>query len=197
MVVACTTRRSCVVRSRARARSIRRSRLPRFRARTTRTRRCSRSTASSRPAWISSSFSEAMPATVHRRCSARGRLACRYVSQRLKGHGKVAIANGPATSGPLQLRVAGFKEELKAHPQIEIVEDQNTGMTQDGARAVMAGYLSRHADLDAVYGVNDPVAYYCELEALAHPDHQIFIVGMEGSPRSVSAMKDPQRLIEA
>jgi ribose transport system substrate-binding protein len=127
-----------------------------------------------------------------------GTLAGRYVSQRLNGHGKVAIANGPATSGPLKLRVAGFIAELKKSPGIEIVEDQNTGMSRDGTRAVMAGYLSRHADLDAVFGVNDPVAYYCELEALAHPDHKrIVIVGMEGSPRSVEAMKDPQRLIEA
>lgn len=126
-----------------------------------------------------------------------GQLAARYVAQRLNGHGKVAIANGPARSGPLQLRVAGFMEELKKHPQIGVVEDQDTGMSKDGTRAVVAGYLSRHPDLDVVWGVNDPVAYYAELEVLATPNRTTFVVGMEGSPIAVTAMKDRQRLIEA
>ena len=124
-------------------------------------------------------------------------LAGRYVVRRLSGKGKVAIANGPASSGPLGLRVAGFVDELKKSPGVEIVENQDTGMSLAGTRAALAGMLARHPDLDAVYGVNDPVAYYSELEALAQQRTTLFIVGMEGSPRSVAAMSDPQRLIVA
>jgi ribose transport system substrate-binding protein len=61
----------------------------------------------------------------------------------------------------------------------------------------MAGFLAKFPDLDAVFAVNDPVAYYCEQEALAEKRSALFVVGMEGSPRSTEAMKDPNRLIAA
>jgi ribose transport system substrate-binding protein len=127
-----------------------------------------------------------------------GMLAAQYIAHRLaeKG-GIVAIANGPANAGPIQLRVEGFIGELKKYPRIKIVENRDTGMSREGTRRVMAQFLADHADLDAVYGVNDPVAYYCELEALAANRTNLFIVGMEGSPTSTKAMKDPQRLIAA
>ena len=127
-----------------------------------------------------------------------GMLAARYVARRLQGKGTVAIANGPASSGPLGLRVAGFSEELRRlAPGIAIAENQDTGMSRVGTRKVVAGYLARHGDLDAIFAVNDPVAYYSELEALAQQRDHLFIVGLEGSPRSVAAMQDPQRLIAA
>jgi ribose transport system substrate-binding protein len=126
-----------------------------------------------------------------------GMLAGRYVARRLNGKGKIAIANGPARFAPIGLRVTGFVDELRKSPGLEIVENKDTGMSRDGSRMAMAGFLARHADLDAVYGVNDPVAYYCELEALAQQRTKLFIVGMEGSPLSVTALRDPQRLIAA
>jgi ribose transport system substrate-binding protein len=125
-----------------------------------------------------------------------GVLAGRFIAKRLNGHGKVGIANGPSRSNPLKQRVAGFRAALK-DTDISIVEDQDTGMTREGARSVMGGYLSRHPDLNAVWAVNDPVALYCELEAQAASRRDLFIVGTEGSPASVKAMKDPTRLIEA
>ena len=126
-----------------------------------------------------------------------GVLAARFIARKLSGKGKVAIANGPATAAPIQLRVAGFVSELRKFPAIELVADVDTGMTRNGARQVMAEFLARHPDLNAVYGVNDPVAYYCELEALERRRTDLFIVGMEGSPASVAAMTSPGRLIAA
>jgi ribose transport system substrate-binding protein len=126
-----------------------------------------------------------------------GVLAARFIARKLSGKGRVAIANGPPTAAPIQLRVAGFMSELRKFPAIELVADVNTGMTRDGARQVMAEFLTRHSDLNAVYGVNDPVAYYCELEALERQRTDLFIVGMEGSPTSVAAMTSPGRLIAA
>jgi ribose transport system substrate-binding protein len=126
-----------------------------------------------------------------------GGLAARFVATKLSGKGKVAIANGPADAAPIQLRVAGFVSELHRFPAIEIVANRNTGMTRDGARRVMSEFLADYPDLNAVYGVNDPVAYYCEQEALERRRSDVFIVGMEGSPTSVAAMTSPERLIAA
>jgi ribose transport system substrate-binding protein len=58
-----------------------------------------------------------------------GLLAGEYVARALAGRGKVAIANGPPTE-PLRRRVMGFVAAVKKHPGLEIVENQDTGMTR-------------------------------------------------------------------
>lgn len=126
-----------------------------------------------------------------------GSLAGRTLASRLRGRGKVAIANGPSTAAALALRVAGFLEELRKSPGIAVVENVDTGHTEPTIRAAMAGFLDRHPDLAAVYCLNDPRAHFCELEALAQKRTGLVIVGMEGSPRSVASMKNPQGLIAA
>jgi len=126
-----------------------------------------------------------------------GMLAARHLVARLHGRGKVAIANGPATAGPIALRVAGFLEELKQSPDMEIVENEDTDHTQTAVRAALARFLDHHSDLAAVYCVNDPRAHFCEVEALARGRTDLVLVGMEGSPRSVESMKRPQGLIAA
>lgn len=126
-----------------------------------------------------------------------GVLAAKSVATALPTGGTVAIANGPATSDPLQSRVAGFLDELKDHPAIAVVDNQDTGMTREGTHKAIAEILARHPSLSAIYAVNDRVAYYAEEEAVRSGRTNLFIVGMEGSPRSVAAMKDPARLITA
>lgn len=126
-----------------------------------------------------------------------GQLAARYLAARLRGVGKVAIANGPASAAPIALRVAGFLEELKQSPGIEIVENEDVGFTQAAVRAALASFLDHHSDLAAVYCVNDLRAHFCEVEALARGRTNLVIVGMEGSPRSVESMTQPQGLIVA
>ncbi|MBA3963608.1 MAG: substrate-binding domain-containing protein [Chthoniobacterales bacterium] len=126
-----------------------------------------------------------------------GLVAAQYVAARLKDGGEVALANGPTKYPAIKDRADGFTDELKKHPSIRIVEGQDTGMSRDGATKAMEGFMTRHPHLAAVYGVNDPVAVYCEAAALRAGRSDLFIVGMEGSPRSVTAMKDPARLIAA
>ena len=126
-----------------------------------------------------------------------GVLAARFVARQLAGKGKVAIADGPATAAPIQLRVAGFRNGLRTFPAIEIVDDQNTAGTRDGARQVMRKFLAQYPGLDAVFAVNDPIATYCESEAVHQQRTSLFIVGMEGSPASVAAMKSSGHLIAA
>jgi ribose transport system substrate-binding protein len=109
----------------------------------------------------------------------------------------VAIANGPASAAPIQLRVEDFLGELRKYPDIEVVANLDTGMSREGGRRVMSELLTRYPGLNAVYAVNDPVASYCELEALERKREDVFIVGMEGSPTSISAMTSAGRLIAA
>jgi ribose transport system substrate-binding protein len=126
-----------------------------------------------------------------------GMLAAQFVARRLSARGRVAIANGPAGAAPIQLRVEGFLDELRKYPDIEVVANLDTGMSREGTRRVMSEFLAYHPDLNAVYAVNDPVASYCELEALDQKRTDVFIVGMEGSPTSIGAMTSSGGLISA
>jgi ribose transport system substrate-binding protein len=124
-----------------------------------------------------------------------GRLAGQFAASCLAGTGEVAIANGPLAAAALQSRVKGFLAELEAFPQIKVVANQDTQMTREGVHRFMVDLMKDHPDVKLIYGVNDPVAYYCEEEALATKRNDLIVVGMEGSPRSVKSMHDPRRLI--
>ena len=126
-----------------------------------------------------------------------GKLAGEFAAQRLKGQGVVAIANGPATAEALQSRVKGFLAELARFPNIKVVADQDTKMSRAGVHDFMTKLLRDFPEVNLIYGVNDPVAYYCEAEALTAKRHDLIIVGMEGTPVSVKSMRSPQGLIQA
>ena len=64
------------------------------------------------------------------------------VAERLKGKGQIVIINGPPVTA-VSDRVAGFLEEIKKHPDIKILsQDQNAGGSREGASG-----NERHLDL--------------------------------------------------
>jgi hypothetical protein len=66
-------------------------------------------------------------ATVTSNNKQAGELDGKYVADRLKGKGNVVIVNGPPVTAVTD-RVAGFLEEIKKHPDIRVLsQDQNAG----------------------------------------------------------------------
>lgn len=126
-----------------------------------------------------------------------GRLAGRFVVAESGDTGRVAITNGPATAEALQLRVRGFLAELHRAPGLVVVADEDTHMRRAGAQDFIRRVLAEHPDTKFIYAVNDPVASYCEDALLAAGRHDVIVIGMEASPRSVKSMRDRQRLIAA
>jgi ribose transport system substrate-binding protein len=120
-----------------------------------------------------------------------------YVAERLKGKGQIVIVNGPPVTAVTD-RVAGFLEEIKKHPDIKIVsQDQNAGGSRDGGLRVMSDLLTAFPKIDAVFAINDPTAIGCDLAAKQAQRKDFFIVGVDGSPDIVPALKDPNSLIAA
>jgi ribose transport system substrate-binding protein len=120
-----------------------------------------------------------------------------YVAQRLKGKGQIVIVNGPPVTAVTD-RVAGFLEEIKKHPDIKILsQDQNAGGSRDGGLRVMSDLLTAFKQIDAVFAINDPTAIGCDLAAKQAPRKEFFIVGVDGSPDIVPFLKDPTSLIAA
>jgi ribose transport system substrate-binding protein len=136
-------------------------------------------------------------ATVTSNNKQAGELDGKYVADRLKGKGKVVIVNGPPVTAVTD-RVAGFLEEIKKHPDIKVLsQDQNAGGSRDGGLRVMTDLLTAFKQIDAVFAINDPTAIGCDLAAKQAQRKEFFIVGVDGAPDIVPALKDKDSLIAA
>jgi ribose transport system substrate-binding protein len=120
-----------------------------------------------------------------------------FVAERLKGKGQIIIVNGPPVTAVTD-RVAGFLEEIKKHPDLKILsQDQNAGGSRDGGLRVMSDLLTAFKQIDAVFAINDPTAIGCDLAAKQAQRKEFFIVGVDGSPDIVPFLKDSASLIAA
>jgi ribose transport system substrate-binding protein len=126
-----------------------------------------------------------------------GEQAGQYIVDKLHGKGQVVIVNGqPVTS--VRDRVAGALSVFKKYPDIKILsQNQNAEGTKEGGQRVMSDLLTTYRHLDAVFAVNDPTAIGCNLAAQKAGRKEFFIVGVDGSPEAVEALKSKDSLFEA
>lgn len=118
-----------------------------------------------------------------------GDIACAYLAEQIKGHGKVVIINGPPVSSIID-RVAGCKSAFAKSPGIEILSDDQDGKaSRDGGLTVMQALLTRFPHIDAVFGANDPTAIGADLAAKQRGRQDMVIAGVDGSPDMIAAMK--------
>ena len=126
-----------------------------------------------------------------------GQQAAEYIVNKLKGKGQIVIVNGPPVTS-VQDRVAGALDVFKKNPDIKILsQDQNAGGSRDGGLRVMTDLLTAFPKLDAVFAINDPTGIGCDLAAKQAQRNDFFIVGVDGSPDGVSALKAKGSLFEA
>jgi ribose transport system substrate-binding protein len=126
-----------------------------------------------------------------------GQQAAEYIVDKLKGKGQIVIVNGPPVTS-VQDRVAGALDVFKKNPDIKILsQDQNAGGSRDGGLRVMTDLLTAFPKIDAVVAINDPTGIGCDLAAKQAQRNDFFIVGVDGSPDGVSALKAKGSLFEA
>ena len=126
-----------------------------------------------------------------------GELAAQYIVDRLKGQGQIVILNGPPVTS-IQDRVAGALEVFKKSPGIKILsQDQNTGSTRDGGLRIMTDLLTANPKIDAVFTINDESGIGADLAAKQAQRNEFFIVGVDGSPDAVQALKRKDSLFVA
>jgi ribose transport system substrate-binding protein len=136
-------------------------------------------------------------ATVTSNNKQAGQLDGTFVAERLKGKGQIVIVNGPPVTAVTD-RVAGFLEEIKKHPDIKILsQDQNAGGSRDGGLRIMTDLLTAFPKIDAVFAINDPTAIGCDLAAKQAQRKEFFIVGVDGAPDVVPSLRDKESLIAA
>ena len=126
-----------------------------------------------------------------------GQQAAQYIVDKLKGKGVVLIVNGPPVTA-VQDRVAGALDVFSKNPDIKIPsQDQNAGGSRDGGLRVMTDLLTAFPKIDAVFAINDPSGIGCDLAAKQAQRSEFFIVGVDGSPDAVAALKSKGSLFEA
>ena len=129
-------------------------------------------------------------ATVQTDNVAAGKLACKYIVDKLgaKG-GNVIIQNGPQVSAVID-RVNGCKAELAKAPSLKVLsEDQDGKGSREGGMNVAQGHLTRFPKVDAIFTINDPQAIGTDLAARQLGRKGIIITSVDGAPDIEVALK--------
>ena len=136
-------------------------------------------------------------ATITSNNTQAGEMACKLITDRLKGKGNVVIINGPPVSA-VQNRVEGCQTEFKKHPDIKVLSDnQNAKGSREGGLEVMTSLLAANPRIDGVFAINDPTAIGADLAAKQAQRNEFFIVGVDGSPDAEEALKRENSLFIA
>ena len=121
---------------------------------------------------------------------AAGKTAGEALAKILGGKGKVAILHGALTAVNAQERVTGFKEALKAFPDIEIVAEEPTEDDPAKALSVAEALLQAHPDLAAFYGVTGVgVPGAAGAVKQANKCDSVKVVGFDVVPQGIEFMR--------
>jgi ribose transport system substrate-binding protein len=120
-----------------------------------------------------------------------GKLAGEYIVKRLNGKGNVAVLDGPPVTAVTD-RIAGFEEAIKGSG-IKVVAKQNGNGNRETSLTMMETILQANGKgkIDAVFAINDPSGVGAKIAAeQVGRDKEMFIVGVDGAPDAVTALKE-------
>ena len=124
-----------------------------------------------------------------------GRNAAKYIGDRLKGKGQIAILRS-YVGIPIDLqRYNGFMEVLKKdYPGVKVIVEGDGEFNQEAGRKAMSNILPAYPKIDAIYSQDDEsaVGALTEIRSAKRTDIQ-FVTGMGGSNSAFKLMlaKDP------
>lgn len=124
---------------------------------------------------------------------AGGRLAAEYIAKALNGQGSVGIIAQPEVQSTID-REQGFREALKQHAGIKIVSGLNGEGKRDRALKAAEDMLQAHADLKAIFAINDDSALGALSAAEARNRKDLIIVGYDATPEAVRAITSNTQL---
>ncbi len=116
-----------------------------------------------------------------------GELAAKQMAKLLNDKGNIVIIDYPAPRS-VQDRVKGFRDELKKHPNIHILDAPSGEGKKDKAFEVMKNMLVKYQDLQGVFGINDDSALGAVQAIRAAHRKGIVVVGYDGGPEAVQEM---------
>lgn len=116
-----------------------------------------------------------------------GQRAAELMGEELGGKGQVAIIDYPTVQSVVS-RIEGFKDGLRAYPDIEIVAQQ-TGITRAEALAVAQNMLQANPDIDGIFGFGDDAALAASVAVqAANLQDQVKVIGFDGMQEAREAV---------
>lgn len=83
-----------------------------------------------------------------------GKMAARALAKAINDKGKVYVSNVKPGISTTDQREEGFKEEMKSHPGIQVLETQFNDDDANKAASQVQSVFARNSDLDGVFGAN-------------------------------------------
>ncbi|AKK00928.1 MULTISPECIES: sugar ABC transporter substrate-binding protein [Pseudomonas] len=120
-----------------------------------------------------------------------GQLQMRYLAEKLKGKGTLAIIMGDLAQNATHDRTEGVKQVLKDYPAITIVEQQSAEWQRAKGMDLTSNWLLAGASFDAIVANNDEMAIGAAmaLQQAGKAKGEIAIVGIDGLPDGLAAIK--------
>lgn len=130
-----------------------------------------------------------------------GQLGAAHLAKILNGRGKVILLRYQVGSNSTDQREAGFMEEIKKYPDIEVISsDQYSGATRDSAYQAAQNLLNRHGkQVEGIFAPCEPitVGVTMALRDIGKAGGAVKVVGFDAGSQSVEALKrgDVQGLV--
>jgi ribose transport system substrate-binding protein len=119
-----------------------------------------------------------------------GRMAGRFIAEKLGGKGKAVHIQCQLGARNAQLRGEGFEEIMK-DKGIEIVAKQPADSRRDLGMTVMENILQKNPDVNAVFAQNDEMALgAARAIETGGKKGKILVVGFDGNDDALKAIKD-------
>ncbi|GAA1636041.1 ABC transporter substrate-binding protein [Actinoplanes couchii] len=128
--------------------------------------------------------------------TAQGRKAGEWLVAKYAGAtGPVKIVEIEGTTGSAAAngRLAGFHTAIDADPDLEVIASRDGDFSRAGGQQVMAGFLTKYPDIDAVYAHNDEegIGAVAAIEAAGKkPGTDIAIVTVDASRDGLTALAE-------
>lgn len=120
-----------------------------------------------------------------------GNIAGTFLSEILKGKGKVVEIQGILGTNVGRDRSQGFNDHLKGFDGIEIVASQSANFDRGEALKVMEDILQANPEIDAVYAANDEMVMgaLSAIEAAGRLD-EIIVIGTDAIDPALDAIRE-------
>lgn len=125
-----------------------------------------------------------------------GYVAGKFIADTLGGEGKIIQIMGPAGSDWTKARLIGFAQAMEENPGLEVVASADGGYLREQGLSATQDLLTKHRDIDAIYGENEDMALGASQAVAAAGLKQwdgsdgIVIIGADGLLSGMDAIRE-------
>ncbi|HVQ93321.1 MAG TPA: sugar ABC transporter substrate-binding protein [Mycobacteriales bacterium] len=129
------------------------------------------------------------PGSVYEDSRKAGADATAYVAQQRPGGSKALLIGGPPIPAVTE-RIAGFKDGAAAAKITVVEQADNLKDNVNDARTLADDLLTKHPDVNVIFGFNDNSAVGAGLAVKSRGLKNVLIFGINGTPEGIQAVKD-------